>query len=232
LAGAAAMATATAIGAATASGVVAAGASFVAGSSRSAAGFVAGVSSEAGLSLDLAAALFELPDFDPDGSTVSSRASASERCPAAARSSESLRAARSAAALLRDRLSSAATEASSERRCAVERSCARSADVSVGALLSTRAAKLSFPGDGADLGGGGAWKDRLVGSDVTLNSGGLSIFHLSYRQQGPGHPGFQKRPFNFNGLSAHTPNYRAARRCLFPARRQDLPVCLRQNRAA
>ena len=107
---------------------------------------------------------------------------------------------RSAARRRRDRRSSAATEASSERRCAVERSCARSADVSVGALLSTRAAKLSFPGDGADLGGGGAWKDRLVGSDVTLNTGGLSIFHLSYRQQGPGHPGFQKIPFNFNGL--------------------------------
>src|ERR1700738_2863297 len=107
---------------------------------------------------------------------------------------------RPGAALLRERLSSAATEASSERRCAVERSCARSADVSVGALLSTRAAKLSFPGDGAALGGGGAWKDRVGGSDVTLNTGGLSIFHLSYRQQGPGHPGFQKIPFNFNGL--------------------------------
>jgi hypothetical protein len=50
--------------------------------------------------------------------------------------------------------------------------------MSVGALLSTSAAKLSFPGDGSDLpdfGGGAPWKDRLdAGSVVTLDTGGLS----------------------------------------------------------
>jgi hypothetical protein len=66
---------------------------------------------------------------------------------------------------------------------------------SVGALLSTSAAKLSFPGDWSDLPalGGGAWKDTLgAGSVVTLNTGGLSRMDLARDQQGPGHPEFKK----------------------------------------
>jgi hypothetical protein len=50
--------------------------------------------------------------------------------------------------------------------------------VSAVALLSTSAAKLSFPdgwSDRAGLGGGEPWKDRLVAdSDVELYTGGLA----------------------------------------------------------
>jgi hypothetical protein len=83
----------------------------------------------------------------------------------------------------RDRLPSAAADASSaRRRCDADCCCAvafaRSLLVSAGALLSISAWKPLFPCDGSGFAdfGGAAWKDRLAAaSDVTLNTGGLSL---------------------------------------------------------
>jgi hypothetical protein len=117
------------------------------------------VLSEDGFAVDFASSAFEAPDFVRERWAVSASvlalasASASEaRLAAASRSSESFLAARSLAALFRDRRSSAAAEeASSERRCEAACACARSLPASAGVLLSTSAAKSSFPGDGSDL---------------------------------------------------------------------------------
>jgi hypothetical protein len=74
------------------------------------------------------------------------------------RSLESALAVWSAAEVSRDRLMSAAADVSSERRCGADGSGARPLLlVSAVALLSTSAAKLSFPvgwSDRAGLGGG------------------------------------------------------------------------------
>jgi len=74
--------------------------------------------------------------------------------------------------------------------------------LSAGALLSTSAAKLSFPADGSGLpalGGGAPWKDTLdAGSVVTLDTGGLSRMYLARDQQGPGHIGLKKICNDFN----------------------------------
>jgi hypothetical protein len=49
-------------------------------------------------------------------------------------------------------------------------------------------------------------------------------------QQGPGHPGFQKILFSFNGLIVARVGYGDAAAAPFSARRQDLPSSARQNR--
>jgi hypothetical protein len=68
--------------------------------------------------------------------------------------------------------------------------------LSAGALLSTSAAKLSFPRDRSDLPdfvGGAPWKDTLdAGSVVTLDTGGLSRMNVDRDQQGPGQLGPKK----------------------------------------
>jgi hypothetical protein len=78
---------------------------------------------------------------------------------------------------------------------------ARAVSPSVGALLSTSAAKLSFPRGRSDLPdfvGGAPWKETLdAGSVVTLDTGGLSRMNVAGDQQGPGHLGFQKIDSNF-----------------------------------
>jgi len=80
--------------------------------------------------------------------------------------------------LSRDRLLSAVADASSERRCADDCSCARSLPAATAALLSTSAAKLSFPGNWsgrAGFGGGATGMGALAAaSDVKLYTGGLS----------------------------------------------------------
>jgi hypothetical protein len=114
------------------------------------------VSSDDGFAVDFVSSVFEA-DFVRERWAASALASASEaRLAAASRLSESFLAARSDAAAFCDRRLSAAAEASSERRCAADCACARSLPVrslavSAAVLLSTSAAKLSFPGDGSDL---------------------------------------------------------------------------------
>jgi len=108
---------------------------------------------------------------------------ASERCRAVASPwSELFPAAWPAGAGSRDRLPSAAADASSARRCDADCCCAvafaRSLPASAGPLLSISAWKPLFPCDGSGFAdfGGAAWKDRLAAaSDVTLNTGGLSL---------------------------------------------------------
>lgn len=185
--------TATGIATATGFGVVTAGPSCFTGAAGSAA--VAceespgEVSLEDGFAVDLVS-VFEPPDFAFEPWAASALALALafalasalalafawERwLSAASRLSE--RAAWSVAALSRDRLPSATADELSGRRCEAVCSGARSLPVSAAVLLSTSAAKLSFPGDGsvlAALGGGAPWKDVLVAaSDVRLDTGGL-----------------------------------------------------------
>jgi hypothetical protein len=127
---------------------------------------VAGLSLEDAFAVDFVSSAFEVPDFAlerwaPSAFALASAlalVSASERCLAVLRSPESALAVWSAAEVSRDRLMSAAADVSSERRCGADGSGARALlPVSAVALLSTSAAKLSFPGGcsvRAGLGGG------------------------------------------------------------------------------
>jgi hypothetical protein len=155
---------ATGITTATGVGVVAAGPSCCAGLAGLALESAAGLSLEDGFAVDFVSSVFEVSDFALERwvpsafALASALASASERCLAALRSPESALAVWSAAEVSRDRLTSAAADVSSERRCGADGSGARPLLlVSAVALLSTSAAKLSFPGDWSDragLGGG------------------------------------------------------------------------------
>jgi hypothetical protein len=164
---------ATGITTATGVGVVAAGPSCcagLAGLAGLALESAAGLSLEDGFAVDFVSSVFEVSDFALERwvpsafvfafafAFASALASASERCLAALRSPESALAVWSAAEVSRDRLMSAAADVSSERRCGADGSGARPLLlVSAVALLSTSAAKLSFPGDWSDragLGGG------------------------------------------------------------------------------
>jgi hypothetical protein len=119
---------------------------------------------EDAFAVDFVSSAFEVPDFALKRWAPSALASAlalvsaSERCLAVLRSPESALAVWSAAEVSRDRLMSAAADVSSERRCGADGSGARALlPVSAVALLSTSAAKLSFPGGcsvRAGLGGG------------------------------------------------------------------------------
>jgi hypothetical protein len=158
---------ATGITTATGVGVVAAGPSCCAGLAGLALASVAGLSLEDGFAVDFVSSVFEVSDFALERWVPSAfvfvfafalaSALASERCFAALRSPESALAVWSAAEVSRDRLMSAAADVSSERRCGADGSGARPLLlVSAVALLSTNAAKLSFPGgwsDRAGLGG-------------------------------------------------------------------------------
>jgi trimeric autotransporter adhesin len=113
---------------------------------------------------------------------------ASERCRAVTSPwSELFPAAWPAGAGSRDRLPSAATDASSARRCDADCCCAvafaRSLPASASPLLSISAWKSLFPCDGSGFAdfGGAAWKVTLAAaSDVTLNTGGLWLeLHLT-----------------------------------------------------
>jgi hypothetical protein len=146
---------ATGITTATGVGVVAAGPSCCAGLAGLALASVAGLSLEDGFAVDFVSSVFEVSDFAlerwaPSAFALASAlalASASERCLAALRSPESAPAVWSAAEVSRDRLMSAVVDVSSERRCGADGSGARPLLlVSAVALLSTSAAKLSFPG--------------------------------------------------------------------------------------
>jgi len=91
--------------------------------------------------------------------------------------------------LSRERLSDAACE-SSERRGAL--SWARESLLAA-VLLSTSAAKLSFPLDGSESGradrAAAFWKDVFADtSDVTLTTGDPRAELSAPIQQGPGHP--------------------------------------------
>jgi hypothetical protein len=159
---------ATGITTATGVGVVAAGPSCCAGLAGLALESAAGLSLEDGFAVDFVSSVVEVSDFALERRVpsafvfafafASALASASERCLAALRSPESALAVWSAAEVSRDRLMSAAADVSSERRCGADGSGARPLLlVSAVALLSTSAAKLSFPGDWSDragLGGG------------------------------------------------------------------------------
>jgi hypothetical protein len=157
---------ATGITTATGVGVVAAGPSCCAGLAGLALASVAGLSLEDAFAVDFVSSAFEVPDFAlerwaPSAFALASAlalVSASERCLAVLRSPESALAVWSAAEVSRDRLMSAAADVSSERRCGADGSGARALlPVSAVALLSTSAAKLSFPGGcsvRAGLGGG------------------------------------------------------------------------------
>jgi hypothetical protein len=104
-----------------------------------------------------------------------------------------------------------------------------------GVLLSTSAAKLSFPGGWSDFAGfwGATGKATLVAASVvTLNTGGLSGMELALDQQGPGHPEGGKIYIYFNVLHEFRVNYGAARAAPFSARRQDLPPAPKQNSLA
>jgi hypothetical protein len=151
--------------------------------------------------VDFAASSFEAVDFVRErwGPSVLALLLASEDCPAGASwLFELFLADWSAAELSRGGLLSAAVDVSLDRRGAADCSCAMAAARSLAAaaaaaLLSTSAAKLSFPADrsGVDRAGlGGApWKDTFAAaSDVTLTTGGLSRWNWTWDQQGPGHP--------------------------------------------
>lgn len=156
----------TGITTATGVGVVAAGPSCCAGLAGLGLASVAGLSLEDAFAVDFVSSAFEVPDFAlerwaPSAFALASAlalVSASERCLAVLRSPESALAVWSAAEVSRDRLMSAAADVSSERRCGADGSGARALlPVSAVALLSTSAAKLSFPGGcsvRAGLGGG------------------------------------------------------------------------------
>ena len=184
---------------------------------------------------------FDASDFDLERRVLSvlSSALASSRAAAAAasRSSESLRvslraALSDAAVLSRDRLSGGG--GSSARRGAgagaLDASWERLSllPLLAAALLSTRAAKLSFPFDGsesdrADL-AGVPRKDWFADtSDVTLTTCDPRNEPRLYLEQGPGHAPSKKLLFYFNYLRRQWEVAAGPGVVPFSARRQDLP---------
>ena len=100
-----------------------------------------------------------------------------------------------AAALSRSRERLPDACASSERRGAGAWSCARLSLRLAAVLLSTNAAKLSFPAGGSESGradfASAFWKDAFADtSDVTLTTGDPRAELWATLQQGPGHFAF------------------------------------------